>query len=491
MKIFDFFKDNTEKNIIDTQNVNANLNPKKIKEFDLNIEKILENWENYHAIREIIANALDEQIITNTKDIEIKQTSDGWWHIIDYGRGLNYHHLTQNENEEKLSNDKLIGRFGVGLKDALATLYRHNIKVEIKSKYGVIRLKTASKIGFEDIVTLHAEIAPPDDVCMIGTDFCLYGCTQEDIEKAKSLFLKFTKNIVLETTKYGEVLNNDEINSNIYINGVKVAEEPNFLFSYNITSLTAQIKKALNRERTNVGRTAYTGRVKDILKDCSSSTVIEKLIEDLQAFDSGNRHDELSWNDIAMYASMKMSELDAKTTFVTASDLKNNPSLIDDMLRNGHKPVIVPDNLINKIENYNIGAKEGKTLVTANQYIIEEKKRFVPQVININSLSVNERNIYNQTDKILQLIGGKPSYVKTIQIVDKIYEAEFFDETVGLWIPDEGRILIKRTQLQSLYKYAGTLLHECCHAISGFGDVSRDFERELTTIIGVLASKAL
>ena len=34
----------------------------KIREFDLNIEKILENWEVYHAIREIIANALDEQI---------------------------------------------------------------------------------------------------------------------------------------------------------------------------------------------------------------------------------------------------------------------------------------------------------------------------------------------------------------------------------------------------------------------------------------------
>lgn len=31
------------------------------KEFDLNIEKILENWEIYHAIRELIANALDEQ----------------------------------------------------------------------------------------------------------------------------------------------------------------------------------------------------------------------------------------------------------------------------------------------------------------------------------------------------------------------------------------------------------------------------------------------
>ena len=105
----------------------------KIREFDLNIEKILENWEVYHAIREIIANALDEQILTRTKNIDIYQDDSSWWHIKDYGRGLNYHHLTQNENDEKLNNDKLIGRFGVGLKDALATLYRHNIKVKIKS----------------------------------------------------------------------------------------------------------------------------------------------------------------------------------------------------------------------------------------------------------------------------------------------------------------------------------------------------------------------
>ena len=92
MKTFDISDEN--KNEIETSEIYK----KDVKEFDLNIEKILENWENYHAIREIIANALDEQIITETKDIEIKQSSDGWWHIIDYGRGLNYHHLTQNEN---------------------------------------------------------------------------------------------------------------------------------------------------------------------------------------------------------------------------------------------------------------------------------------------------------------------------------------------------------------------------------------------------------
>ena len=36
--------------------------------FDLNIEKVLEHWGVEHAIREIIANALDEMTLTGTKE---------------------------------------------------------------------------------------------------------------------------------------------------------------------------------------------------------------------------------------------------------------------------------------------------------------------------------------------------------------------------------------------------------------------------------------
>lgn len=485
MSIFDKLKKvpiKVDDNIVKTNNA---------KEFDLNIEKILENWEVYHAIREIIANALDEQILTNTKDISIYKSNDGWWHIIDFGRGLNYHHLTQNENEEKLTNDKLIGRFGVGLKDALATLYRHGIKAQIISKYGIITLKEASKSGFDDIITLHAQIAPPQNPNMVGTDFCLLGCNVDDIEKAKSLFLTFSGKNILEKNAYGEVIENSTNTADIYINGVKVAEESNFLFSYNITSLTAQLKKALNRERTNVGRSAYTGRIKDILKACSSEKVIDALVEDLQQFGSGNRHDELSWNDIAMHASIKMNQLHKDTTFVTTSDLQNKPSLIDEMQRSGYNPVVVPDNIISKMEDYNTGAKSGETLTTANQYIKDEKERFVPVEIDINALTVYEKEVYNITDSILKLIGGKPKNVKKIVIVEKIYESELFNETLGLWIAGENKILIKRKQLKSLEQYAGTLLHECAHAISGADDVSRDFELKLTEIIGIVSSKLI
>jgi DNA gyrase/topoisomerase IV subunit B len=99
------------------------------KKFDLNIEKVLEDWEVFHALREIIANALDETILAGTKkDIYIYKDEFGDWHIRDFGRGLKYIHLTQKENDEKVNSSQIIGKFGVGLKDALATVISRSRK---------------------------------------------------------------------------------------------------------------------------------------------------------------------------------------------------------------------------------------------------------------------------------------------------------------------------------------------------------------------------
>lgn len=111
-----------------------------MRTFDLNIEKILEHWTVADAIREIIANALDEQTLTGTRDVDIFEDERGVWHVRDYGRGLSYEHLTQNESQEKLHSKKpIIGKFGVGLKDALATLHRHGVEIAIRSPHGTIR----------------------------------------------------------------------------------------------------------------------------------------------------------------------------------------------------------------------------------------------------------------------------------------------------------------------------------------------------------------
>lgn len=48
-----------------------------MRQFDLNIEDMLSHWEPEHALRELIANALDEQILSKTDDINIEILKHG------------------------------------------------------------------------------------------------------------------------------------------------------------------------------------------------------------------------------------------------------------------------------------------------------------------------------------------------------------------------------------------------------------------------------
>jgi hypothetical protein len=176
----------------------------ELRKFDLNVEKVLENWEISHAIREIIANALDEQVLTNSTEIQIYKGENGSWHIRDMGRGLSYQHFTQNENKEKLNHEGLIGRFGVGLKDALATLYRRGVNVEVQSSNGKFSLSMESKENFPDLTTLHILVEDKQSG-IVGTDFALKSVSTDDMDAAKSFFLKFSNDSLLETTEFGQV----------------------------------------------------------------------------------------------------------------------------------------------------------------------------------------------------------------------------------------------------------------------------------------------
>ena len=126
-----------------------------MRKFDLNIDRILEDWNIEHAIREIIANALDEQHLTRTQDIRIEKRREGCWIIRDFGRGIKYEHFVQNESMEKLNAQGVIGKFGIGLKDALATFDRKNVSVNIYSKYGDIRIEhyNTLKSAFEHYIS--------------------------------------------------------------------------------------------------------------------------------------------------------------------------------------------------------------------------------------------------------------------------------------------------------------------------------------------------
>src|SRR5258708_33001379 len=219
-----------------------------MREFDLNIERVLENWTVAHALREVIANALDEQALTGTREPQISQDGEGRWHVRDWGRGLRYEHLTQNENREKLAHpDVVVGKFGVGLKDALATFDRNRISVSIKSKNGDITTGKQAKHGFTDIKTLHALISDPADPDFVGTEFIFYGdrLGEKQVEEAKGLFLHYAGDKVIGTTHAGAVLRpaDGKARARIYVNALRLAEADNFLSSSNITSPTKALRR--------------------------------------------------------------------------------------------------------------------------------------------------------------------------------------------------------------------------------------------------------
>lgn len=459
-----------------------------VEKFDLNIEKILENWELHHAIRELLANALDEQMLTGTKEVNVVKRGKAW-HIRDYGRGLSYVHLTQNENNEKLSNLKVIGKFGIGLKDALATFDRHGVNVSMRSKFSDISTAMLPKDRFGDIVTLHALIHPASDKNLVGTDVILEGISDQDMQNARQLFLRFSNDVILETTKFGQVVKKRGKTATIYINGVKVAEEPNFLFSYNITLLNATIKKSLNRERTNVGRTAYSETVKKILLASKTAEVAELLAQDLQHISEGIQSDELNWLDVQEHA-VKILNPTGKYLFVSADQLLAHRDMTDEANSSGIILITIPRALGDRIG----GGKDfaGNAIVDINQFMVDYSDSFVFNLIDVMKLSAKEKHVYNYTTNILDLIGGKPKQVKAIKVSSTMRKDLLRgSEALGVWDPATDSIIISRRTLRSIHDYSGVLIHEALHARSGLHDVSREFEHELTYAIGQVCERAL
>ena len=457
-----------------------------LRSFDLNIEEVLDNWEVEHALREVIANALDEQVISGTAEVEITKDRQGIWHIRDFGRGLRIEHFTLNENQEKLNAlSGVIGKFGVGLKDALATFHRRGIDVCIRSTFGTYRLRQEHKHGFSDIVTLHVEY---DDspIGVQGTEFFLRGVKDADMAKAKLLFLKFSGEEILETDDYGQILSRRGNVGRVYILGVFASEEPNFLFSYNITSLTNSMRKKLNRERLNVGRTTYADRVKAILKRATSKTVREQLIDQVGKRATGDQCDEMTWIEISQMA-LNLLHQQARVAYFTEQELQSRPNVLDSARSDGYQVVVVTDHQKAKLEAQVLtGGPEVRILET---YVQEYNASFQYRFVDPRKLTRAERRAYNLTPKILALVGITGSQVPNVRISETMRVT--IDDTDGVWDSSIPAIIVKRSRLSSLMGYAATLLHEVGHATTGAVDATREFERVLTNYLGRTATAAI
>jgi len=459
--------------------------PGPARAFDLNIEEVLEHWPVAHAVRELIANALDEQVLTGSRDPEILREADGRWLVRDHGRGLRHEHLTQRENPEKLGHAGVIGQFGIGLKDALAVFDRRGVAVEIRSRHGDVTTAQRPKAGFPDVVTLHAVVSAPSDPRMDGTEIRLTGVSDDDVAAAMDCFLRYSAATRLESTRYGDVLATAPGTAGrIHVKGLLVAEEPNFLFSYDITSVNAALRRALNRERTNVGRTAYSDRVKEILRECRSPEVAGPLAADLAGFTTGRMHDELGWKDVAVHA-CRVLQTAERVVFVTVAQAAS--ATVQYARDDGYRVVVVPDEIARAIAR--LTDLDGRPMFTIGRYRREWNESFAYTFVDPADLTPEESSVFRLTGPAAALARiDLDERGITVAVSETTRLSDRGAEVVGVWEPAERRIVVRRDQLRDPATYLGTLLHELTHALWGFGDLTFEFEESLTRQLGTVAA---
>lgn len=452
----------------------------KDQSFDLNIEDVLSHWDVKDAILELIANAIDETVLCGCKQPKVEYDCQNRICLIrDYGRGLNVSHLTQNESVEKAQATGVIGRFGVGLKDALGVLHEREVSVSIDSRHMHMTLAMMNKHGF-DIPTLHAVIQDPVQPDLVGTLIRIENVSQRDVFEAKEMFLQFNGATPIYKGEQGDIIASDNEPAYVYVNGLRIAEDESLKFSYNITKLDSKLRKNLNRERNAVGRTAYTDSIKKILRNCESDEVWDALASDLEK-EATDRCAEVNWTEICARAAAYLSKSNNDPVFMT-QERRNQltANQVEKLQVQGREVIIIPKSVEDKASDF---------ISTMEDVEREYERSFEFKLIDPTQLSPGEREVWDdikQIDKLVKEKYGRPLPRCLISETMMSEDARGIPAS-GLWDPQKRAIIIKRSMLGSRSDFLGTLLHEYCHYLSGYTDNTRGFENALTEMCGILA----
>jgi hypothetical protein len=253
------------------------------------------------------------------------------------------------------------------------------------------------------------------------------------MEAAMRFFLRYSGEKLLETTEYGEVLARPDNRqpARIYVKGLFVAEEPNFLFSYNITKLSAPLRRALNRERSNVGRGASSDRVTAILTACRSTAVAGPLAEDLNGYAAGRLHDELAWRDVALHA-CRVLQTNEKVIFVTPWQMAAATAQLRYAQDDGYRVVVVPDDIALSLGH--LTDLNGNPLVNLGRYRDQWNDSFSFTFVDPASMTPAEQANYSRTPEIAALAKvNLTSHRATVLISETMRLSQAGDPVLGIW----------------------------------------------------------
>lgn len=205
------------------------------------------------------------------------------------------------------------------------------------------------------------------------------------------------------------------------------------------------------------------------------------LVTDIGNVMAGTNKDETGWVDIAAYAAKTLNK-SGNVVFMTPSQraqLTNDQVEVLD--QSGRKLIMVTDAVFGKISD----------VVNTFRTISDEyRESYKYNFIEYKNLTAYEKETFALVTPINELLNRKYGRnIPSIKISETIRMDEFGFVTQGVWDTEENAIIIKRCVLENKEEFAGVLMHEFAHYVSGYKDNTRDFENVLTNMLGFVYSE--
>ncbi len=417
--------------------------------------KYVPTWKVEHALRELVANALDV-------DKSVSVTWDGLARIEDHAEGIKPEFWVIGEG-----NGGEIGQFHEGMKLAALVLAREARMVEVET----VGYTVSASIEFSETYgarVLVLTFEPNSRTC--GT-LVSVECTEGELENARSLFRHFSPPPVLS----GNILDRPGA---LYITGVYV-QQINSMWGYDFYE-----KSMANRDRSVLNMTMVNFAVSQALQELDNVEMLKQLLK------RGLVHDG-TLETIVYFQPEKethkawrraFSEAFGKNACLTSGDAADGFAR-----QHGYQVVELTWSLMSALRAVGVPTSLDVKKKAANS-------RFLWPA---TPLTETEQRIFEKAKAIAKKLVPDTEVGQTfvVEAFPDIDAAACVCE--GLW--RKTNVYIRRSVLavdpnldpaeaekRALAKATGVLVHERLHG-KGFADGTIEFEYEMTMRLGALA----
>lgn len=420
--------------------------------FDMNFtDRYCRHWTVANAVREIVANAEDERRIGGTMSVEHKGEK---LIVTSHGRHLTTRALAFGATTKE-GDDRTIGKFGDGLKAALAVFLRYEMAVRIDTGREIWTPRYIQRDGLDRVVAINVR-AQPAKYHRERVVFEVEGVTVSDWAEWQKMFLFLSPPVDRVETESGSLLRDEALRGAIYCRGIFVERKPDYRYGYDLNDLQ------LNRDRAVADSWEVDQAIRRVWDAAAKSFTPARV--DLIALLTNHDQRELSISSYSAPTLSPETRDSVVAAFVSAHGADAVPvSSSDEAARagqNGVNGVIVP-NAMRTI----LAVGGVKSLAD----VIAARRESVEKTYSMEEIEPREVDAIQSAIAIFSsAVEGRGESMPTIEIVD------FADPSrLGLFVPDSERVLIARKLLAGpRRKLYGIVAHEIAHRAGGDGDAA-------------------